>query len=136
MNPRDEVAELRAVAEVRAASFDLVAEQPVPTDRVLLADAVAAAALAVPGVVALHTGTFGEVATYLAGRRVDGVQLRADSCSVHLVLAWGAPVLATADQVRAAVEPLVGTPVDISIEDVIAPVGPNAANIADTRGLP
>ena len=136
MNPRDEVAELRAVAEVRAASFDLVAEQPVPTDRVLLADAVAAAALAVPGVVALHTGTFGEVATYLAGRRVDGVQLRADSCSVHLVLAWGAPVLATADRVRAVVGPLVGTPVDVSVEDVVGPVGSGTGHHAGTRGTP
>ena len=121
MNPRDEVAELRAVAKVRAASFDLVAEQPVPTDRILLADAVAAAALAVPGVVALHTGTFGEVATYLAGRRVDGVQLRPDSCAVHVALAWGAPVLATADRVRAVVGPLAGTPVDVSVEDVVGP---------------
>ncbi|WP_407343219.1 hypothetical protein [Pengzhenrongella phosphoraccumulans] len=130
------MAELRAVAEVRAASFDLVAEQPVPTDRVLLADAVAAAALAVPGVVALHTGTFGEVATYLAGRRVDGVQLRADSCSVHLVLAWGAPVLATADRVRAVVGPLVGTPVDVSVEDVVGPVGLGTGHHAGTPGTP
>jgi uncharacterized alkaline shock family protein YloU len=136
VNPRDEASELRAAAASRAAFFDLVAELPNPVNRNLLADEVAAAALAVPGVVALHTGTFGEVSTYLAGRRVDGVQLRPDSCAVHLVLAWGAPVLATADRVRAAVEALVRTPVDISIEDVIAPVGPNAANVTDTRGAP
>lgn len=91
------------------------------SDQGLLADAVAAAARAVPGVVGLHTGTFGEVATYLAGRRVDGVQIRPDGCAVHLVLAWGAPVLTTADLVRAAVAPLVGTPVNISIEDVVGP---------------
>lgn len=90
-------------------------------DQGALADEVAAAARAVPGVVGLHTGTFGEVATYLVGRRVDGVQIRPDSCAVHLVLAWGAPVLATADLVRAAVAPLVGTPVDISVEDVLDP---------------
>jgi hypothetical protein len=130
----DEAAELRAAAKLRAASFDLVAEQPGPADRTALADEVATAALAVPGVVALHTGTFGEVATYLAGRRVDGVQIRPDSCAVHLVLAWGAPVLATADHVRAVVGPLVGTPVDVSVEDVVGPVGSGAGHHADTRG--
>jgi len=101
-----------------------------------LADEVAAAALAVPGVVALHTGMFGEVATYLAGRRVDGVQLRPDSCAVHLVLAWGAPVLATADRVRAVVGPLVGTPVDVSVEDVVGPVGSGTGHHTGTRGTP
>jgi len=131
----DEAAELRAAAASRAACFDLVVEQEAPMRKAMLADEVAARALAVPGVVALHTGTFGEVATYLAGRRVDGVQLRPDSCAVHLVLAWGAPVLATADQVRAVVEPLVGTPVDVSIEDVLGPVGPNAGNIVAARGI-
>ena len=98
-----------------------VSEQAAVKDQGVLADEVAAAVRAVPGVVGLHTGTFGEVATYLAGRRVDGVQLRPDGCSVHLVLAWGAPVLATADLVRAAVAPLVGVPVDVSVEDVLAP---------------
>ena len=98
-----------------------VSEQAAVIDQGVLADEVAAAVRAVPGVVGLHTGTFGEVATYLAGRRVDGVQLRPDGCSVHLVLAWGAPVLATADLVRAAVAPLVGVPVDVSVEDVLAP---------------
>ena len=96
-------------------------EQTAVADQAVLADQVAAAVRAVPGVVGLHTGTFGEVATYLAGRRVDGVQLRPEGCAVHLVLAWGAPVLATADLVRAAVAPLVGTRVDVSIEDVLAP---------------
>jgi hypothetical protein len=98
-----------------------VVGQPVPVDLATLADEVAAAARSVPGVVGLHTGTFGEVATYLAGRRVAGVQLRPDGCAVHLVLAWGAPVLATADLVRAVVVPLVGVPVDVSIEDVVGP---------------
>jgi len=98
-----------------------VIEQPASANQGRLADAVANAALAVPGVVGLHTGTFGEIATYLAGRRVEGVQIRPDSCAVHLVLAWGAPVLATADRVRAVVGPLVGTPVDVSVEDVVGP---------------
>ena len=108
-------------AAAMSASDHPVSEQAAVVDQELLADAVANAVRAVPGVVGLHTGTFGEVATYLAGRRVDGVQIRPDGCSVHLVLAWGAPVLATADLVRAAVAPLVGIPVDVSVEDVLAP---------------
>ena len=108
-------------AAVTSAPVHPVRGQAAVIDQGVLADAVANAARAVSGVVGLHTGTFGEVATYLAGRRVDGVQIRPDGCSVHLVLAWGAPVLATADLVRAAVAPLVGIPVDVSVEDVLAP---------------
>ena len=84
-----------------------------------LADRVAAAVLGVNGVADLHTGAFGEVATHLPGRRVAGVQIRSDRCAVHVVLYWGSPVLATADRVRAAVTPLVGTRVDVTIEDVV-----------------
>lgn len=84
-----------------------------------LADRVAAAVRAVAGVADLHTGAFGEVATHLPGRRVEGVQVRVDHCAVHVVLYWGAPVLETADRVRTAVRPLVGTRVDVTIEDVI-----------------
>ena len=89
------------------------------------AEAVAAAALAVPGVNALHAGVLGEVATYLPGRRVNGVRLRDDSCEVHIVLDWGSPVVATADDVRTAVEALVDGPVDVTVEDVAGP--PEAA---------
>lgn len=84
-----------------------------------VADRVVAAVRAVPGVADLHSGPFGEVATHLPGRRVQGVQVRNNRCSVHIVLLWDNPVLATADRVRAAVTPLVRTPVDVRIEDVV-----------------
>lgn len=83
------------------------------------ADVIRATVLAVPGVADMHSGTFGEVGTYLPGRRVDGVRIRADVTEVHVALTWGSPVLAVADDIRAAVEPLVGTPVDVSIQDVV-----------------
>jgi len=83
------------------------------------ADRVAAAVRAVAGVAGLHTGAFGEVATHLRGRRVEGVQIRADHCAVHVVLYWGVPVLEAAERVRSTVSPLVGTRVDVTIEDVI-----------------
>lgn len=84
-----------------------------------LADLVAAAALSVPGVAGLHAGSFGEAATYLPRRRVAGVRLREDLAEVHVIVVYGAPVLETAERVRAAVEPLVSTPVEVSIEDII-----------------
>ena len=96
-----------------------------PGDLADLADRVAAAVRTVAGVADLHTGAFGEVATHLPGRRVEGVQIRTDHCAVHVVLYWGVPALETADEVRTAVAPLVGTRVDVTIEDVI-PKSPRA----------
>lgn len=90
-------------------------------DAAAASDAVAAAVLAVPGVADLHSGTYGEVATYLAGRRVNGVRLRPDgSAEVHVVLLFGVPVLGTADLVRRAVQAVRAGPVDVSVQDVVA----------------
>ena len=55
------------------------------------ADLVADAALSVPGVVGLHRGAFGEVATYLPGRRVEGVRLTDQLCAVHIVVSRPSP---------------------------------------------
>lgn len=84
-----------------------------------LADLVAAAALSVPGVAGLHSGSFGEVATYLPGRRVNGVRLLEDVTEVHVSVTYGTPVLETAAKIQAAVGPLVGTVVEVSIEDIV-----------------
>jgi len=83
------------------------------------ADRVAAAALGVPGVDSLHGGAFGDAATYLPGRRVSGVRLTDQATEVHVVLRLDAPVLLTADRVRAAVAPLVDGRVDVVVEDVV-----------------
>jgi len=99
-----------------------------------LADGVREAVLLVDGVASTHTGTFGEVATYLPGRRVDGVRLRPDRAEVHVVLRWGAPVGPTADAIRAVTTAMTpgpgaagtsrsGTQVDVVIQDVAAPAG-------------
>ncbi|MEP6814747.1 MAG: hypothetical protein ABI873_04255 [Marmoricola sp.] len=90
------------------------------SDLAQTADSVAAAALSVPGVTDLHSGAFGEVGTYLPGRRVRGVRLADDVTEVHVVLRIGAAVLPTAEAVRAAVAPLVSTRVDVFVEDVDA----------------
>lgn len=101
-----------------------------------LADAVAAAVRAVPGVVDLHAGTFGEVATYLPGRRVTGVRVRDDGVAVHVVLRFGVPVLDTAQRVRAAVQVLAPGPVDVSVEDVVEAVDEPAGDRADGPASP
>lgn len=87
------------------------------------ADLVATAVRGVPGVADLHPGPFGEAATYLPARRVVGVQLRPDGATVHVALLQGAPVLATADLVRAAAEQVLGVPVLVAVEDVLLAPG-------------
>ena len=55
------------------------AKQPAGADEV---DLLAAAVRAVPGVAALHPGMFGEVGTYLPGRRVPGIRTVGDVTEV------------------------------------------------------
>lgn len=90
-------------------------------DGVELADTVAAAARAVPGVFDLHSGSFGEVASYLPGRRVTGVRLTPERCEVHVVVTWGTSVLETARKVQSVVAALVSTPVHVTVEDIVDP---------------
>ncbi|WP_346767659.1 Asp23/Gls24 family envelope stress response protein [Knoellia koreensis] len=73
-----------------------------------------------PGVVGLHGGRFGEVATYRPGGRIAGVRL-GETAQVHVVVEYGTRVPDVAAAVRDAVAPLVDTPVDVTVEDVAAP---------------
>lgn len=88
------------------------------------ADRVVAAALAVPGVVGLHGGALGEVAVHLPGRRVSGVRLRDGRTEVHVVVAVGAPVPATAEAVQRAVSAVRPGAVDVTVADVREADGP------------
>ena len=87
------------------------------------ADLVAERVLAVPAVERLDGGAFGQVATYLPGRRVSGVSWRDDVCEVSVVLRLtGAPLPALADEVRHAVAPVAGgRRVDVVVSDVVTP---------------
>jgi hypothetical protein len=80
-------------------------------------DDIAALVLTVPDVVRLHAGRFGEVATYLPGRRVTGIKF-GDTVEVHVVVAAQAPIRGTAQLIHAAVATLVEAPVHVYIEDV------------------
>ncbi len=84
------------------------------------ADEIAALVLSVPDVVRLHAGRFGEVATYLPGRRVTGVKLSDELIEVHVVIAGQTPVQQTAQAIHAAVATLIATPVHVFIEDIAA----------------
>ncbi|SNT51689.1 hypothetical protein [Rhodococcoides kyotonense] len=85
-----------------------------------IADAVASATLAVAGVVGLHGGEFGEVATYLPGRKVVGIRVDADLCDIHITAEYPTDVNGVARGVLAAVQPLVTVPVSVTVEDVVA----------------
>lgn len=83
------------------------------------ADAIAAAALACPGVSGLHGGALNEFAAYLPGRSVAGVRLAEEHVEVHLVARYGTVLPSLAEEVRAAVLPLAGgRPVEIHIDDI------------------
>jgi hypothetical protein len=93
-----------------------VAQDPV------LAEAVAAAVLAHPGVARLSGGPFGTIASYLPGRRVVGVRLPledTDPVEIAVVARMGMPLPLLADELGAAVVAVVGpVAVDVTVADV------------------
>jgi hypothetical protein len=109
-------------------------------DAALDADRIAAAVLACPQVSGLHGGRFGEVATYLPGRRVTGVTISADEVEVHLVAAYPATITEIDHAVRAALAEVTGgLAVTIVVEDLAAPGEPaptRAGPPAPTRSSP
>jgi hypothetical protein len=97
-------------------SSDGAARAAAPEDD---AERIAAAVSSVKGVVGLHAGMFGEVATYLPGRRVSGIRIGADRVDVHVSLALDAPVRPTAAAIQRAVAEITDLPVDVTIEDLL-----------------
>lgn len=90
-------------------------------------DRIAETVLSTPGVASLHAGAFGEVGTYLPGRRVAGIRQGDDGTHVHVVLHWDAEVLKVGDAVRDAVESLTQGPVHVVVEDIEDPNAPDPA---------
>ena len=85
-------------------------------------EAVAERAVRCRSVARISTGPFGEVATYLAGRRVPGVRLSNGRLEIHVVACWGAEVPELAGEVRKAVRPIAGTvPIDVHVDDIDVP---------------
>ena len=91
----------------------------VPAEETYDVDVIAAVALACPAVAGLHGGGPRVVATYLPGRRVDGVRVEDDRVLVSVVLVYGVPVRTLERQVRNALAPHVdGLSVDVHVADV------------------
>ncbi len=104
---------------------DAAATAPAPVE---LEDRIAAAVLDVPGVDSLHGGAFGEVATYLPGRKVHGVRTGPDGTEVHVTVVYGPPVRAVAEQVRRAVLAVGPGPVQVTVEDLVPDGPPDATS--------
>ena len=93
-------------------------------------DAVAERAGKCRSVARLSGGQFGEVATFLPGRRVRGVRVADSYVEVHVVACWGASVPDVAADVRAALGPITaGLPIDVHVDDVDLPDGGEGAEI-------
>ena len=98
--------------------------------------AIATAVEACRSVSRLSGGIAGEAASYLPGKRVNGVRVRPGGVAVNVVAHWDWPAEQVATEVRAAVRTAAaasGAPVgrvDVTIEDVEVPV-----QLAERLGL-
>jgi hypothetical protein len=94
-------------------------------------DAVATAVRGCPGVLDLHGGPPQLIATYLPGRRVEGVRVDRWVVAVQVRTRWGAPVSDLSAQIRATLRPLaLGRRIDIVWADVADPPPPSSASTA------
>jgi hypothetical protein len=85
-------------------------------------DAVAAAVRGCAGVAGLDGGQFGEVASYLPGRKVPGIVVSGGRVTVQIRSRWGVPVPELAALIRAVLASLTGhRPVDVVIADIDDP---------------
>ena len=92
-----------------------------------LAVRIADTVLAHPAVAGLHAGPFGVIASYLPGRRVDGVRIADDGSAVDVAiivdlaaLEPGRPIPVVAQQLRTAIRELTGNArVDVLIVDLV-----------------
>ena len=88
-------------------------------------DAVAAVVLGCAGVAGLDGGRFGEMASYLPGRTVEGVVVSDGRVKVQIRARWGVAVPELAALIGTVLMPLTGSrPVDVAIADVDDPPSP------------
>ncbi|MCA1847025.1 MAG: hypothetical protein LC792_28305 [Actinobacteria bacterium] len=93
-------------------------------------DLIAEQVAACRSVARMSPGPFGEVATYLPGRRVPGVRIGDGRVEVHVVACWGVRVPDLAAEVRAVLGRVAGgRPVDVHVDDVDVPDGAGGVEI-------
>lgn len=73
---------------------------------------------AVPGVVSLYGGSFGEIATYLPGRRVSGIRRSDDGTEIHVVVQERTDLWQVARAVHRAAAGVVPGRVHVYIDDL------------------
>lgn len=108
------------------------------------AEQIATAVAAAPEVAGLHGGAFGEVATYLPGRRIPGIRITDTLVAVHVTARWPLRLDALATAVRTAVATVTTRPVAITVEDLAlpehdtktTPTGRSRADSRTSQGLP
>ncbi|MCF8571975.1 hypothetical protein L5G32_17035 [Gordonia sp. HY002] len=83
-----------------------------------VAEQIADAVLALPGVIDLHSGLFGEVATYMPGQRVSGIALRDEDGEVHIVADLTYDLQEVAAAVRDTAESITGLEFSVVVEDI------------------
>jgi hypothetical protein len=89
-------------------------------------DAVAATVLGCAGVAGLDGGRFGEMASYLPGRTVEGVVVSDGRVKVQIRTRWAVPVPELAALIRTILMPVTGhRPVDVVIADIDDPPTPS-----------
>jgi hypothetical protein len=103
------------------AATEHAATEPVTFGPGTLAERVAAVVTAHPSVARLHGGLFGDVATYLPGRRLIGVRI-GETVELGVVLHLDRPIPDVVRSVRQQVSLLCGgAAVDIVVADVVEP---------------
>jgi hypothetical protein len=100
-------------------------------------DAVAAAVRGCPGVSGLDGGPFSGVASYLPGRKVEGIVVRDGRVSVQVRSRWAVPAPGLAAVITAMLAPLTGNcPVDVVIADIDDPPRAPAPGVRPGAGRP
>jgi len=85
-------------------------------------DVDAAAVRGCPGVSGLDGGPFSGVASYLPGRKVEGIVVRDGRVTVQICSRWAVPAPELAAVITAMLAPLTGNrPVDVVIADIDDP---------------
>jgi hypothetical protein len=84
-------------------------------------DAVARAVRACAGVSELAGGRFGEVASYLPGRRVPGVTVLPDAVGIHVKARWGVAARDLYLQITSVLAPVLDRRINVVVADIDDP---------------